>query len=78
MIDGQNMHVRAAKALHKQSPKETFTEVIEPEIKFSSYVQNEEQTDNTKWNRVISEAEYRDRSVTIHKNDDKDNTNNPA
>jgi hypothetical protein len=78
IIDGQNMHVRAAKALYAQTPKEPLTEVIEPEIKFSSYVQNEEQTDNTKWNRVISEAEYRDRSVTIHKNDDKDNTNNPA
>jgi hypothetical protein len=78
IINGQNMHVRAAKALYKQTLKEPLTKVIEPEIKFSSYVQNEEQTDNTKWNRVISEAEYRDRSVTIHKNDDKDNTNNPT
>ena len=77
-VNGQNMHIRAAKSLYKQTPKnsdkEQFTEVVEPEIKFSSYIQNEEQGENTKWARVISEAEYRD-SAKIN-NDNKNNPNN--
>ena len=80
-IEGQNMHVRAAKAIYKQTPPDRLlpdlTEVVAPEIKFNSYVQNEEQTESGNWNRVISEAEYRDQALA-KKNDSKDNTNNPA
>jgi energy-converting hydrogenase Eha subunit A len=56
VIDGQNMHVKAAKAFYKQTPK------------VSGYVQNEEQSEGTKWNRVISEAEYRDKINNANKN----------
>ena len=82
MIDGQNMHVRAAKSIYKQTPKEDrtkpdLTEVIQPEVKFESYVQNEEQSESGIWNRVISEAEYRDQA-SAKQNDSKDNPNNPA
>jgi len=65
MIDGQNMHIRAAKSLYTQAPKI-------PE----GYVQNEEQNESGKWNRVISEAEYRD--MAKNKNDSKNNPNNPT
>jgi hypothetical protein len=37
------------------------------------YVQNEEQSENTKWNRVISEAEYREKV-----NDNKNNPDNAS
>ena len=82
MIDGQNMHVRAAKSIYKQTPKEDrtkpdLTEVIQPEVKFESYVQNEEQSESGIWNRVISEAEYRDQA-SAKQHDSKDNPNNPT
>jgi energy-converting hydrogenase Eha subunit A len=80
-IDGQRMHVRAARGLYVQTPKveerPTFTEVVEPEIRFGSYVQNEEQSEGTKWNRVISESEYREQAQA-KLNDNKNNTNNAA
>jgi hypothetical protein len=60
-IDGQNMHVSAAKLVYKQTPKLT------------GYVQNEEQGGDTKWAKVISEAEYREKI-----NANKDNPNNPT
>jgi hypothetical protein len=62
VIDGQNMHVRAAMSKYKQTPKP------------SGYVQNEEQGEDSKWNRVITEAEYREKIKS--NNDNKDNTNN--
>lgn len=80
LIDGQNMHVRAAKSIYDQAPidrdRPNFTETIEP-TGFGSYVQNEEQGISTKWNRVISEAEYREQALAKN-NDTKDNTNNPT
>ena len=67
-VEGSRMHVRAAKDLYKQT-----------EAKTDGYVQNEEQLESGVWNRVISEAEYRDRAVTVTKiNDPKNNPNNPA
>ena len=78
MIDGQMMSVKAARGLYEHKPAEEraqFTEVIEPEVKFGSYVQNEEQGEDTKWNRVISEAEYREQAQA-KLNDGKNNTNN--
>ena len=67
-VEGSRMHVRAAKDLYKQT-----------EAKTDGYVQNEEQLESGVWNRVISEAEYRDRAVTVTKtNDPKNNSNNPA
>jgi hypothetical protein len=75
MVDGQNMHVSAARLLHPPATRirPNFTEVIES----SGYVQNEEQGDGTKWHRVISEAEYREQANKKN-NDNKDNTNNPT
>ena len=67
-IDGSRMHIRAAKDLYQQS---TATS--------DGYVQNEEQKESGVWNRVISEAEYRDRVVTVtNPNDPTNNPNNPA
>ena len=66
MINGQNMHIRAAKTAYRQTPKD------------DGYVQNEEQKESGNWNRVISEAEYRDRVVKIYKHDSQDNPSNPA
>jgi len=74
-IDGVKMHVDEARAMYD---KPSFTEVIEPEIKFGSYVQNEEQGADTKWNRVISEAEYREKAQEKLKHDHKDNTDNAS
>jgi len=51
-IDGQNMHVRAAKALYPQTP----TAMSE------TYVQNEEQSESGLWNQ-ISEKEYREVAI---------------
>jgi hypothetical protein len=51
-IDGQNMHVRAAKALYPQMPPA-------PKAMPESYVQNEEQSESGLWNQ-ISEKEYRE------------------
>ena len=51
-IDGQNMHVRAAKALYPQTPPA-------PNAMPESYVQNEEQSESGLWNQ-ISEKEYRE------------------
>jgi energy-converting hydrogenase Eha subunit A len=81
VINGENMHIRAAKSLYRQTPiadrdRPDFTEVIEPESTFNGYIQNEEQNEGTKWNRVISEAEYREQAQARLKNDSKDNTNN--
>jgi hypothetical protein len=66
-MDGQNMHVRAAKAIYKQTPLPAST----------GYVQNEEQTEESKWNHIISESEYRDQALA-KQNDRENNTNNPA
>jgi hypothetical protein len=62
MMDGQQMHVSAARTVLAHKNREN-----------SGYVQNEEQGEGTKWNRVISEAEYRDKI-----NDNKDNPSNTA
>jgi energy-converting hydrogenase Eha subunit A len=67
MLDGQNMHVRAAKAIYKQTPP----------VESVGYVQNEEQTEESKWNHIISESEYRDQALA-KQNDRENNTNNPA
>ena len=72
VIDGQNMHVRAARGIYRQTPPAT------PAKEENGYVQNEEQQESGKWNRVISEAEYRDRVVKIYKNDSQDNPSNPT
>jgi hypothetical protein len=67
-VEGSRMHIRAAKDLYKQT-------ITKPD----GYIQNEEQQESGAWNRVISEAEYRDRAVTVTKpNDPKNNPNNPA
>jgi hypothetical protein len=67
-VNGENMHLRAAQARYKQ----TYIAKVRPE----GYVQNEEQGQDTKWNRVISEAEYRE--VLAKKNDIKNNPDNAA
>ena len=67
-IDGQRMHIRAARGLYVQSPK------AEP----TGYVQNEEQSEGTKWSRVISESEYREQAQSKLSNDNKNNTNNAS
>jgi Skp family chaperone for outer membrane proteins len=64
-IDGQTMHVRAAKSIYNQVPKIS-----------EGYVQNEEQSESGVWGRVISEAEYREQAKL--KNDGKNNTDNTA
>ena len=64
-IDGQMMHVRAAKSIYNQVPKIS-----------EGYVQNEEQSESGVWGRVISEAEYREQAKL--KNDGKNNTDNTA
>jgi hypothetical protein len=60
IVDGQQMHISAARTMMKSKQSQ-------------GYVQNEEQGESTKWNRVISEAEYRDKI-----NDNKNNTNNAS
>jgi hypothetical protein len=67
-VNGENMHLRAAQARYKQ----TYIAKVRPE----GYIQNEEQGQDTKWNRVISEAEYRE--VLAKKNDIKNNPDNAA
>ena len=66
-IDGERMHIRAAREMH--GPKHIRTT--------DSYVQNEEQQESGLWNKVISEQEYRDK-LEKNKNEPTNNTNNPA
>jgi Tfp pilus assembly protein PilO len=68
-IDGQRMHVRAARGLYVQTP---------PKPESTGYVQNEEQSEGTKWSRVISESEYREQAQSKLSNDNKNNTNNAS
>jgi len=70
MVNGQNMHVRAAKSLYAQTPLENKAE--------SLYIQNEEQQESGQWNKVISEAEYRELAQAKKENELKDNPNNPT
>jgi hypothetical protein len=66
-IDGERMHIKAAREMH--GPKHIRTT--------DSYVQNEEQQESGLWNKVISEQEYRDK-LEKNKNEPTNNTNNPA
>jgi hypothetical protein len=64
-VNGQNMSIRAAKDLY--GPKHLIS---------SSYVQNEEQTQSGRWNKVITEQEYRSKAEHNLKNESSNNTNN--
>jgi hypothetical protein len=66
-INGQNMSIRAAKDLY--GPKHLIS---------SSYVQNEEQNESGRWNKVITEQEYRSKAEQNLKNESSNNTNNAA
>jgi hypothetical protein len=66
-INGQNMSIRAAKDLY--GPKHLIS---------SSYVQNEEQNESGRWNKVITEQEYRSKAEQNLKNESSNNTNNTA
>jgi len=65
-IDGQRMHYKVAK------------EIYNTRVPTGAYVQNEEQNESSKWNRVISEAEYRDQAQLKKQDDSKNNTDNTA
>jgi hypothetical protein len=65
MVDGQRMHYKAAGGIYNR-------------VSTGAYVQNEEQSENSKWNRVISEAEYRDQAQLKKQNDSKNNPDNSA
>jgi energy-converting hydrogenase Eha subunit A len=65
-IDGQRMHHKAAGGIYNTS------------VPTGAYVQNEEQSESSKWNRVISEAEYRDQAQLKKQDDSKNNTDNTA
>lgn len=66
-IDGQMMHIRAAKSIYNQAPKLS-----------EGYIQNEEQSESGVWGKVISEAEYREQAQAKLQNDGKNNSNNTA
>jgi len=66
-IDGQRMHYKVAREIYNTA-RETS----------GAYVQNEEQNESSKWNRVISEAEYRDQAQLKKQDDSKNNTDNTA
>jgi hypothetical protein len=63
-VDGQRMHYKVAK------------EIYNTRVPTGAYVQNEEQNESSKWNRVISEAEYRDQAQIKKQDDSKNNTDN--
>ena len=63
-VDGQRMHYKVAK------------EIYNTRVPTGAYVQNEEQNESSKWNRVISEAEYRDQAQLKKQDDSKNNTDN--
>jgi hypothetical protein len=65
-VDGQRMHYKVAK------------EIYNTRVPTGAYVQNEEQNESSKWNRVISEAEYRDQAQIKKQDDSKNNTDNTA
>ena len=65
-VDGQRMHYKVAK------------EIYNTRVPTGAYVQNEEQNESSKWNRVISEAEYRDQAQLKKQDDSKNNTDNTA
>jgi len=62
-INGERMAVKAAK------------DIYGPKHLVSNYVQNEEQKESGKWNKVISEQENR---LKMEKNEPSNNTNNSA
>jgi hypothetical protein len=64
-INGERMNVRAARDMY--GPKHLV----------SNYVQNEEQTESSQWNKVISEQEYR-LKLENDKNEPNNNTSNPT
>jgi len=65
-IDGERMHMSAARAIH--GPKHIV----------ANYVQNEEQRESGQWNKVITEQEYRTKAEQNIKNESINNTNNPT
>ena len=67
-INGERMHVKAAKDLY--GPKHLVTP--------PGYVQNEEQQESGQWNKVISEQEYRAKAEEKIKNESNNNTGNSA